>query len=60
MSDAEFAKRLLDRHAREVARHIDDCNLQSAEDLLKIPLRTYLKRLIERDTNKELRRFTND
>lgn len=50
MTDAEAAKRLLDRHAREVAAHFDKENLHSAEDLMRMSVRRYLEMVVKTDS----------
>lgn len=48
-TDAEAAERLLNRHAREVAKHFENDNLHSAEDVIKISAKKYLERIIKLD-----------
>lgn len=48
-TDAEAAQRLLDRHARDVAAHLDAENLHSAEDVMRMPVKRYLELIVKYD-----------
>lgn len=50
-TDKEAAERLLNRHAREVAAHMDANNLHSAEDVLRMPVSRWLGLIVKHDTN---------
>lgn len=49
-TDREAAERLLNRHAREVAAHMDANNLHSAGDLLRMPVSRWLSLIVKYDT----------
>ena len=50
MTDAECARRLLDRLNRAIAAHFDAENLHSAERMMKVTARKFLQEVIDLDT----------